>query len=227
MDALGIQKSFVIGHDWGSNVAWFSAFRFPQRFFGVVGLSVPFMVPLVPVSNFIAFEGPDFYIVRFQKYPDAEILVNDIRSFLIAIFETQLKMTWGSIKESINRVSNGEYQLPNWISEEDIDVYAEAFLTGGITAPINWYRCMDLNHELLSPELQLKGSKIEIPSFYIGGLRDMKMFLKTYKLSSRFLQQHLGDEILDAGHFMQEEKPEMVNSIIRHFCHEVLNKPKL
>lgn len=34
--------------------------------------------------------------------------------------------------------------LPNWITEEEIQVYADKFQTSGFTGPLNYYRAMDL-----------------------------------------------------------------------------------
>ena len=40
LDALGIERASIVGHDWGAPVAWNSALLRPDRFDAVVGLSV-------------------------------------------------------------------------------------------------------------------------------------------------------------------------------------------
>jgi pimeloyl-ACP methyl ester carboxylesterase len=40
--ALSAEKAVIVGHDWGAPVAWHAALFRPDRFRGVVGLSVPF-----------------------------------------------------------------------------------------------------------------------------------------------------------------------------------------
>jgi pimeloyl-ACP methyl ester carboxylesterase len=42
LDALGADRAVIAGHDWGANVAWHAAQLRPDRFRGVIGLSVPF-----------------------------------------------------------------------------------------------------------------------------------------------------------------------------------------
>src|SRR5229473_971754 len=42
VDALGAEEAVIAGHDWGAPVAWTAAQLRPDRFRGVVGLSVPF-----------------------------------------------------------------------------------------------------------------------------------------------------------------------------------------
>ena len=41
--ALGQQHAVMVGHDWGSIVAWNAALLRPDRFHAVVGMSVPFL----------------------------------------------------------------------------------------------------------------------------------------------------------------------------------------
>lgn len=69
LDALGIDKVFLVGHDWGAFVAWdFCLFR-PDRVRALVNMSVVFL-PRNPnmtlVDGFRALLGDDFYICRFQ-----------------------------------------------------------------------------------------------------------------------------------------------------------------
>jgi len=40
MDALGIERAHVVGHDWGAPVAWFLAALLPQRVDRLVAISV-------------------------------------------------------------------------------------------------------------------------------------------------------------------------------------------
>ena len=42
LDALGEEHAVIAGHDWGAPVAWYAALMRPDRFRGVIGLSVPF-----------------------------------------------------------------------------------------------------------------------------------------------------------------------------------------
>src|ERR1700749_3569605 len=48
LDALGVEHAVIAGHDWGAPVAWHAALLRPDRFRGVVGLSVPYR-PRIPV----------------------------------------------------------------------------------------------------------------------------------------------------------------------------------
>ena len=42
VDTLGAEQAVIAGHDWGAPVAWRAALMRPDRFRGVIGLSVPY-----------------------------------------------------------------------------------------------------------------------------------------------------------------------------------------
>lgn len=42
LDLLGAEEAVLAGHDWGAVVAWLAALLRPDRFRGVIALSVPF-----------------------------------------------------------------------------------------------------------------------------------------------------------------------------------------
>ena len=42
VDAVGGEPAVIAGHDWGATVAWHAALLRPDKFRGVIGLSVPF-----------------------------------------------------------------------------------------------------------------------------------------------------------------------------------------
>jgi len=42
VDALGARQAFIVGHDWGAQIAWHAALFRPDVFPAVATLSVPF-----------------------------------------------------------------------------------------------------------------------------------------------------------------------------------------
>src|SRR5258708_11874586 len=52
LDALGEKEAVIIGHDWGSPMAWNSAVLHPDRYRAVARLSVPYLPrgPMPPVQ---------------------------------------------------------------------------------------------------------------------------------------------------------------------------------
>ena len=72
--ALSPKKAVIVGHDWGAPVAWHAALFRPDRFRGVVGLSVPFRPPgkVQPDQRDAATESSLFYQLYFQPPGVAE-----------------------------------------------------------------------------------------------------------------------------------------------------------
>jgi pimeloyl-ACP methyl ester carboxylesterase len=73
-DALGVQQAIIAGHDWGAPVAWHAALLRPDRFRGVIGLSVPFRPrsPAPPTTLMPQTDDALFYQLYFQNPGVAE-----------------------------------------------------------------------------------------------------------------------------------------------------------
>ena len=98
VEALGEEKAVIVGHDWGAPVAWTAAWLHPERFRGVLGVSVPFSgrgLIAIPGMTFgerrptlahqdLAGPGQDFYQDYFGAM-DAiiEELEADVRGWLL------------------------------------------------------------------------------------------------------------------------------------------------
>ena len=50
VSALGAKSAVLVGPDWGAPIVWNSALLRPDRFDGVVGLSVPYSAPRAMVG---------------------------------------------------------------------------------------------------------------------------------------------------------------------------------
>jgi pimeloyl-ACP methyl ester carboxylesterase len=69
VEALGFKEAIIVGHDWGAPAAWHSALFRPDKFKGVVGLSVPFRprLDVAPTTLMPQSEGAIFYQFYFQE----------------------------------------------------------------------------------------------------------------------------------------------------------------
>jgi pimeloyl-ACP methyl ester carboxylesterase len=58
---------FVVGHDWGAQVAWHLCLLRPDRVRAVVGLGVPYFPRAPrPMAELFATRGDGFYMTQFQ-----------------------------------------------------------------------------------------------------------------------------------------------------------------
>lgn len=184
LDALQAPQAVIVGHDWGAPVAWHCALLRPDRVRAVAGLSVPYF-PRTPTRPSTAMSsGTDgvFYQLYFCKDRLAEHEFNaDIRGSL-----RDLAFLWSgdNPEQSTRHLTlvppqgpmlpgrRAPTALPAWISETDIDVYAEAMAHHGFRGPLNWYRNIDRNWELTAA---WAGARIHTPALYMVGERDLLM----------------------------------------------------
>ena len=69
LDALGIERVFLVGHDWGASIAWHFCLLRPDRVKALVNMSVVFRPRnpnRKPIQSLRAIMGDDYYICRFQ-----------------------------------------------------------------------------------------------------------------------------------------------------------------
>lgn len=226
LDHFGEKQAFVVGIDWGAVAAWQLSLLRPERVRAVIALCVPFsprFPDIKPLASFKQMFGDEFYVSQFQEPGRAEkafarydyqtvmkkfFLINDIDQLI-----APPKM------EIIDYLKTPSF-LPNWITEEDLQVFADKFQESGFTGPLNYYRAMDLNWELMAP---WQGSKIEVPAKLIIGNKDLGFEsggTREYIEGNMFrsLVPNLEVVILEGGHhFIQQEKAQQVSEEILSF----------
>jgi pimeloyl-ACP methyl ester carboxylesterase len=225
------KKAILIGHDWGAPIVWHSALIRTDRVRAVAGLSVPYMgVPSQPFTTFInevfTKRGKFFYQHYFQNIGTAEAEAEgDVRAFLrkfyYAISGDAPDGTWPLDKKVgdslLHRLPDPE-PFPAWLTAKDLDYYVGEFETSGLFGPISRYRNHDRDFEYLQ---QFKDRKINQPSLFIGGDRDLvlKMIPGRETSFADLMKAQLTDlrgvHILPGcGHWTQQERPKDVNALL-------------
>ncbi|KDP28185.1 hypothetical protein JCGZ_13956 [Jatropha curcas] len=224
LDELGIEKVFLVGHDWGAVIAWYFCLFRPDRIKALVNSSIAFTprTPVNPVDGLKACFGDDYYVCRFQEPIEAEekFSLLDIASLLKTIF-TARNPNPPRIPKEIEFPDCLCSCLPSWLSEEDINYYAAKFHQTGITGGLNYYRAIKLTWELMAP---WAGQQIKVPVKFIVGdldtayhLPGMKEYIKNggFKKDVPNLQEVVIME--GVGHFIIQEKAEEVSNHIYDF----------
>jgi pimeloyl-ACP methyl ester carboxylesterase len=208
LDAIGEERAVFVGHDWGATVVWQLAIAYPKRVEAVVGMSVPFVPrpPEPPVTLMRQALGESFYIVWFQEPGVADqALAQDVRRTLLT--PEVWTEAWVMGKENAVR--------PEWLTEEDVRVYVEAFERTGFTGGLSYYRNLDRNWELTE---HLGDSKVEQPALFIAGSRDPVLAWLPPEVMEGWVQDLRAKVILEgAGHWVQQERPEQVNEALLQF----------
>jgi pimeloyl-ACP methyl ester carboxylesterase len=208
LDALEIDAATVVGHDWGSDLAWKFALTKPQRVSAVVGISVPYVprAPAAPTTLMREHIGEDFYIVWIQEPGAAEAALSaDVRRTLAT------REVWNA--EWAAR--HDEPPTPPWMSDDDLRLYVDEFTRTGFTGGLNWYRNLDRNWEQLAA---YDGRTIDQPALFITGSRDPVRAFMPHEAMTGSVTDLRDVVIIDgAGHWVQQECPEEVDEALIGF----------
>ena len=239
VDTLGAEQAVIAGHDWGAPVAWRAALMRPDRFRGVIGLSVPYTPrgPERPTTVMPQTDDAVFYQLYFQTPGVAEAEIErDIRRFIRASLYSisgdmlhregtaalMVPRQGGLLARWTAEFVNPEV-LPSWLSEADVDFYAGEFTRTGFSGGLNWYRNIDHNWELLAP---FAGARVTILALYIAGDRDsvvafpgMDRLIPNLRTIVPQLRQTL--MLPGCGHWTQQERPAEVNAAMIDFLREL------
>jgi pimeloyl-ACP methyl ester carboxylesterase len=245
LDALKAPTAVIVGHDWGATVAWQAARLRPDRFRAVACLSVPYRPrgEARPTSVMPRTADAQFYQLYFQEPGIAEAeLERDPRIAL----RNMLYFISGEGAAAIRAAASGgsapnvgmvpknrgflggpgaPATLPAWLSESDIDFYAGEFKRSGFRGPLNYYRNVDRNWELMAA---FAGAPVTVPALYVAGDRDMVVaFPGTEQLLAnlkQFVPALRGIQMLPGcGHWTQQERPSEVNAAILDFVRSLPN----
>ena len=230
VDALGERTAVVVGHDWGAIVAWQCLLLHPERFTGVVAMSVPFFGrPAVsPIASLRqAFGENFFYILYFQEpdAPEAEFDADPAALLRRVYVSPGVPLDPPAITDK--RRSAGGFvvrrgtptALPRWLTQADLDYYINEFTAAGFRGGINYYRNIHRNWET-TPELA--GARVEKPALFIAGEQDVVIARATAdQLTARMspaVPDLRGVVLLpDTGHWVQQERPAETNTALLQF----------
>jgi pimeloyl-ACP methyl ester carboxylesterase len=113
-------------------------------------------------------------------------------------------------------------RLPDWIDPAAIDFYTGEFERTGFTGGLNWYRNIDRNWDLTAP---WQDAQIRQPSLFVAGSNDAVITgligAKRINELERVLPDLKQKLIIEgAGHWIQQERPDEVNTALIEFIRE-------
>jgi pimeloyl-ACP methyl ester carboxylesterase len=205
LDHAGAERAVVVGHDWGADIAWKTAWLHPDRVAAVAGLSVPFVpnAPAPPTRLMREGLGEDFYIVWFQEPGVAEAaLERDVRR---TIATTRVwNAAWAAEDE--------DPPTPPFMTDEHLAVYVDAYSRTGFRGGLSLYRNLDRNWEQTAP---LQDRRIEQPALFLTGERDpVREFMPAAAMDGWVTDLRESIVVPGAGHWVNQEEPEQVNAAL-------------
>ncbi len=230
LDHYGYDRAAFVGHDWGAMVVWEMGRLHPDRVSSLCNMSVPYSnAPAAPTQIFeVIFEGKFFYMLYFQEVGPAEAeLEADPRLFLRTMLYSAggEGMASGTALPDLPRegtrfmdmLSPAPEKLPDWLTEEDVDVYAAAFKKSGFFGPVSFYRNIDANWERSK---DIPPSVYTMPTGFITGSLDPvnTMMPGAIEEMAEVMPDFRGATVIDgAGHWVQQERPVETNAALLLF----------
>jgi pimeloyl-ACP methyl ester carboxylesterase len=229
--ALGEERAIIVGHDWGAPVAWHAAILRPDMFYALGLLSVPYLQrswkDVRPTEAMQRMAGAqEFYQLYFQEPGKAEAdLEADVRLTLriflyAASGDAPAEKRWRFLFDKSEKfLDTGAVPetLPDWLTEQDLDVFTREFERTGFRGGLNWYRNIDRLWELTP---FLSGATLRQSVLFVAG--EVDPVIAMYREAFEAMEQTapgLRKKVLlpGAGHWIQQERPAQVNQLLQEF----------
>jgi pimeloyl-ACP methyl ester carboxylesterase len=193
IDAMGRDTVYLVGHDWGGAMTWWTAAKYPERIAKIVLLNCPHHRPFGKALRTDNRQRRMSWYMAFFQIP--------------AIPETVLRLgNWRTLARAVANSAK-----PGTFTEAELAEYRKAWSQpGAMTAMVNWYRAARVAQ---FPNRD----KIKPPTLMIWGKQDH--FL-SWQLAQPSIDQCESGRLVfidDATHWVQHEAAEQVNQLIIDF----------
>ena len=192
---LGYDKCILVGHDWGGAIAWNFAYAHPEMVERLIILNLPH-----PAKFAEGMRNPQqllrsSYMFFFQ--------IPWLPEFLIQSSDYQ----------PIETAIKGMAVNKSAITKEDLEAYKDAAAKrGAMTATLNYYRNI-FQQRMTSQDW----SVLEVPTLMIWGEKDTALGKELTYGTEAYVRDFKIKYIPDCSHWVQQEKPELVNQYMREF----------
>jgi pimeloyl-ACP methyl ester carboxylesterase len=188
LDALGVERAHVIGHDWGAGLAWALAAWMPERVERLVVMSVGHPNTLRNPS--IEQREKGWYQLLFQFSGTAEALIR--------------RDDWRLFRDMLGDARDRDQYL------------ADLSRPGALTAALNWYRANATPEQEL--ERTVTFPTVAAPTLGIWSTGDNYLTEEGMLGSSEHLTGPWRYERIEgAGHWLQLDAPEQINELLVEF----------
>lgn len=143
------KTAIVIGHDWGANVAWWTALRFPEIVEKLIIINVPHPIVMKKTMNNNFHQMLSSWYIYFYQIP--------------IIPEFFMSINHGLLLASMIRSSANK----NAFDHKILSYYRNSWSKKTVTAMINWYRGMKLGSDK-----KLRSIKVQPEVLVLWGLKD-------------------------------------------------------
>lgn len=192
---LGYDKCILVGHDWGGAIAWNFTYAHPEMVERLIVLNIPHPAKFA--------EG-----IRTPQQ-----LMRSSYMFLFQLPWLPEFMIQSSDYQAIENALKGMAVNKSAFSKEDLEAYKDAAAKrGAMTAMLNYYRNI-FGQGMLSQNWGI----LQVPTLMIWGEKDTALGKELTYGTQAYVRDFQIKYIPDASHWVQQEKPELVNQYMREF----------
>lgn len=188
LDALEIQRTHIVGHDFGAGLAWLTAAFLPQRVDHLVAISVGH-----PATR----ERPTLDELQRSWY--------------------QLLFQFEGVAEGVLRQDDWYLLRQLLHGDDDVEEHiADLARPGALTAALSWYRATFPVARLLAPVPRLP--PVQAPTLGIWGAGDQFLSeARMVRSAEHVTGSWRYERIEDAGHWIPLDQPERLNRLLLEF----------
>ena len=227
--AEGRNEAIIVAHDWGGGIAWNFAMERPEMTKRLVVMNCPHVAIFQQhLRNNPQQLAKSWYMFFFQIPWLPETLLGANRAWAIANGVRQSTIQRGAITEHDLRVLREAASRPGALRSA-LNYYRAAFRSDDAVAgmaPIV-RRFFYGDRPVAPPRERLEDwPKITAPTMLVWGEQDVALRKElTYGMEPLFTAPPRIEYVPDSGHFVQQEKPELVNALLLDFLGDLIARP--
>ncbi len=177
LDAAGVERAHVVGHDWGAAAAWAVAAAHPERLLSLTAVSVPHPSAMIKAITSSTQLLKSWYMLFFQLPWLPEVILGPRRP------RARRRLVRALVASGQERGA----------AERDAAALAQP---GVFTGALNWYRALPFNKPL---------ARVSVPTLFIWGRRDAYIGRRAASLCSRYVTGPFEFREFPGDHWIQSD----------------------
>ncbi len=190
--ALGGAPVHLVGHDWGAAVGWWTAAAHPELVRTFTSVSAPHPMAFVRSMLRSSQALRSFYMLLFQAPWVPELLV--ATTFRVVGHRPR----WRRWALKVSQMDDEQFDR----------VRCDVVDGGALGTALNWYRAMPI----VTP--RAAAANVEVPTTHVWSTRDSALVRLGAELTADYVTGPYRLEILDASHWIPEQRPAELAAII-------------
>ncbi|CAH0357091.1 MAG: alpha/beta hydrolase [Sphingobium sp.] len=247
LDSLDAERAIWVGHDWGSPIVWSIGAHYPERCHALINLCVPYipqgfaranLIPLVdrtiyPEEIFLSGQWAywDHYVADFKGA--ARDFEANVGATIRGLFRRGNPDAVDAPEITARVTNEGGFgffidmlrDLPLdelLITQEEHSQYVAALTRASFFGPNSWY--LNDARNIAYAARAHNGGRIDLHCLFVSAAYDVTCKTAGTRLGDPMRQScsHLTEMVIKSGHWMAQEKPVELNSVLARWLIETV-----